>query len=121
MSERHGWCGGKVGGGNVRRRLIRLLSGSGILATAVLLGACPNAGEDRVLSIPGTTFIAGVVYLDADGNRAPGGPDVGLSGVRVRLLVAGTRDTAARALSDQTGVFVFGALPVGKYTVVVPG
>ncbi len=88
---------------------------------AVATMACPNAGESRVLSIPGTGLVGGVVYLDADGNRQAGGPDNGLANVRVRLVVAGTRDTVARANSDANGTFVLGSVPVGRYTVVVPG
>jgi hypothetical protein len=88
------------------------------LLVAVLGAAC-SAGE-RIVSIPGQGFVAGLVYLDRDGNREPGGPDVALQGVGVRLVVAGTRDTVARATSDANGGFVFGVVPVGRYTVVVP-
>jgi hypothetical protein len=74
-----------------------------------------------VLSIPGTGLVGGVVYLDVDGNRQAGGPDNGLQNVRVRLVVAGTGDTVARATSDANGTFVLGSVPVGRYTVVLPG
>jgi hypothetical protein len=82
---------------------------------------CPNAGDNRVLSIPGSGVVGGVVYLDVDGNRQVGGPDNGLQNVRVRLLVAGTRDTVAQATSDANGGFVLGRVAVGRYTVVLPG
>lgn len=103
-------------------RLLRLgaILGS-VLGGAVLAAACPNAGESRVLSVPGTGFVAGVVYLDVDGNRQPGFTDNGLQNVRVRLVVAGTRDTVARTASDASGGFVLGNVPAGSYTVVVPG
>ena len=107
------------------RRFGRVLRFSIALGTvaggAAATAACPNAGESRVLSIPGTGLVGGVVYLDADGNRQAGGPDNGLPNVRVRLVVAGTRDTVARANSDANGTFVLGSVPVGRYTVVVPG
>jgi hypothetical protein len=60
------------------------------------------------------------VYLDLDGDREAGGPDQALAGVGVRLVVAGTLDTLGRATSDANGGFVFGAVPVGQYTIVVP-
>jgi hypothetical protein len=94
-----------------------------IRLTAVLLalaGAGCAAG-DRIVSIPGQGYVAGLVYLDRDGNRLPGGPDAALQGVGVRLVIAGTLDTLVRATSDANGSFVFGAVPVGRYTVVVPG
>jgi hypothetical protein len=104
--------------GRVLRFSVALVAvAGGAAATA----ACPNAGESRVLSIPGTGLVGGVVYLDVDGNRQAGGPDNGLQNVRVRLVVAGTGDTVARATSDANGTFVLGSVPVGRYTVVLPG
>jgi len=91
-----------------------------LLPLLPLVGACGGAGPDHLVTIPGTGFVGGFVYLDADGSRSPGGPDVALPGVGVRLVVAGTIDTVSRATSDANGGFVFGALPVGRYTVVVP-
>ena len=85
---------------------------------SLLLSAC--AAGDRIVSVPGQGFLGGLVYLDRDGNREPGGPDQALQGVGVGLVVAGTLDTVARATSDANGGFVFGAVPVGRYTVVVP-
>jgi hypothetical protein len=85
----------------------------------LFVAAACSTGE-RLVSIPGQGFVGGLVYLDRDGNREPGGPDQALQGVGVRLVVAGTLDTVARATSDANGGFVFGAVPVGRYTVVVP-
>ena len=84
----------------------------------LVLAAC-STGE-RLVTIPGQGFVAGLVYLDLDGNREAGGPDQALGGVGVRLVVAGTLDTAGRATSDANGGFVFGAVAVGRYTIVVP-
>jgi hypothetical protein len=92
-----------------------------VLAVAVLGTACSNAGESRILAITGTGFVGGVAYLDVDGDREPGGPDEGLQNVRVRLIVTGTRDTVAVANSDANGAFALGNIPVGRYTVIVPG
>jgi hypothetical protein len=90
----------------------------GLPLLPLLLSSC--AEGTRIVSIPGQGFVAGLVYLDLDGDREPGGPDQALPGVGVRLVVAGTLDTLARATSDANGGFVFGAVPVGQYTVVVP-
>lgn len=103
-----------TGGGRLRRAAWTALAG-------LALVACGNAGEDRVLAILGTGLVGGVVYLDLDGDRTPGSADVALPDVRVQLLVSGTRDTVATAFSGADGVFAFGLVPVGQYTVVVPG
>jgi hypothetical protein len=97
-------------------RLRRYLTASLVLAAAS--AACSSG--DRVVTIPGQGLVAGFVYLDLDGNGVPGGPDQALPGVGVRLLVAGTLDTLARATSDANGGFTFSAVPVGRYTIVVP-
>jgi hypothetical protein len=104
---------------DVLRRRFRLGSAAAALMAGLALGGCGNAGEDRVLSIPGNALVGGLVYLDQDGDRQPGDADAPLAGVRVRLLVTGTRDTAATAASGADGVFAFGRVPVGRYTVVV--
>jgi hypothetical protein len=104
-----------------RERVMWLIGALALLLVgSVSVTACSNAGENRVLAVSGAGFVGGVVYLDVDGNRQPGGPDNGLPNVRVRLIVAGTRDTVAQASSDANGTFVFGSVPVGRYTVVVP-
>jgi len=90
----------------------------GLALLLLLAGSCSSG--DHIVTIPGQGFVAGLVYLDLDGNREPGGPDVALAGVGVRLVVAGTIDTLTSATSNSTGEFVFGAVPVGRYTIVVP-
>jgi len=102
-----------------RGRPVRAVTG--LVGLVAVLAGCGNAGEDRVLAVPGTGLVGGVVYLDRDGNRTPNSTDAALPGVRVRLLVGGTRDTIASATSGADGVFAFGRVPVGQYTVVVPG
>jgi hypothetical protein len=91
------------------------------LAVVVLIGlvvACD--GGTRVVTFGGAGVIFGSVYLDVDGSRTAASPDVPLQGVGVRLVVAGTLDTVARAATDGNGTFAFGPLPVGRYTIVVP-
>jgi hypothetical protein len=101
-------------------RGVRAALAATVLAASLM--GCPNAGEDLVQSITGTALVGGRVFLDGDGDRLPAsGADAPLSGVRVRLLVTGTRDTVARVNSAANGTFVFDAVPVGRYSVVVPG
>jgi hypothetical protein len=90
-------------------------------ALLLLLSAAACSSGEKLVTIPGQGYVAGLVYLDRDGNREPGGPDDALQGVGVRLVVSGTLDTLSRATSDANGAFVFGAVPVGRYTVAVPG
>jgi len=105
-------------GGEGRKGRARPLPLLSLLSLLSLLPSCSTG--DRIVTIPGQGFVAGLVYLDLDGNREAGGPDQALPGVGVRLVVAGTLDTLARATSDANGGFVFGTVPVGRYTVVVP-
>jgi hypothetical protein len=65
-------------------------------------------------------MVAGIVYLDLDASRTPGPADQPLAGVQLRLLVSGTGDTAASAVSEPDGAFTFGLVPAGRYTVTVP-
>lgn len=89
-----------------------------LLPLLPLFVAC--AAGERLVTIPGQGYVAGLVYFDRDGDSVPGGPDEALQGVGVRLVIAETIDTLARATSDANGAFVFGAVPVGRYTIAVP-
>src|SRR5437660_375875 len=99
-------------------RALRLAAVVG--AVGVLL-SCSNAGQDRVLAIPGTGIVRGVTYFDRNGNFVPdfGGADTAFSGIRVQLLAQGTSDTVAKGVSDATGQFRFEGVPVGHYTLSV--
>lgn len=44
--------------------MLRLRRGVAIALGAVLLGSCSNAGQDRVLGVPGAGVITGLVYFD---------------------------------------------------------
>jgi hypothetical protein len=90
------------------------------LAAACLLSAAACSTGEELVTIPGEGYATGRVYLDMDGNRERGGPDQALPGVTVYLALTGTLDTLGRVTSDANGDFVFGSLPVGRYTVVVP-
>jgi hypothetical protein len=85
----------------------------------VALASACSTGE-RLVTLPGQGYVAGLVYLDRDGDREPGGPDVALPGVGVRLVIAGTLDTVGRVTSDANGAFAFGTVAIGRYTIVVP-
>jgi hypothetical protein len=97
-----------------------------MITSAVLLGfavsavGCGNAGEDQVLAITATGRIAGVVYFDDNGSGEPDGADRPLSGVALRVVLVGTRDTVARPVTQSDGGFTTLQLPVGRYTVGVP-
>ncbi len=71
-----------------------------------------------MLGITATGTVQGVVFFDANGNRALDLADVPQPDIGVRLVVDGTRDTLARVTSDAAGGFVV-SLPVGSYNVAV--
>ena len=86
---------------------------------AALTGGCDNAGEDRLLGIEATGVVAGVVYFDGNATRQLEDDEERLAGIRVGLVIAGTRDTLASATSDDEGVFTLSDVLVGNYRVVV--
>jgi len=108
----------RQGGSTGTRALLPLCPSAALLLLLLSAAAC-STGE-KLVTIPGQGFVAGLVYLDLDGDREAGGPDQALASLGVRLIVAGTFDTVGRATSDANGGFVFGAVPVGRYTIVVP-
>jgi hypothetical protein len=91
-----------------------------LVSLAVSTGACANSGEDELLAITATGRITGLLYFDDNGSGQPDGADRPLQGVALRVVVAGTRDTVARPVTDASGAFTTLQLPVGSYTVVVP-
>jgi len=90
------------------------------LGAAAALGACENAGQDRVLEIDANGTVLGVVFLDRDGNlELDQATDTIAAGVGVSLVPRGARQAVAATTSGQDGVFRFDAVPVGSYRVVV--
>ena len=85
----------------------------------LLLAACDNAGQDRVLGIDARGDVAGTLFLDRNTSRALDTGDSLLANVRVKLVVAGTRDTATSVTTDAAGVFRAPGVAVGRYQVVV--
>jgi hypothetical protein len=96
----------------------RLRNAAGATAI-VLLVACDNAGQDRVLGIEAEGQVTGTLFLDRNTSRTFDAPDSLLANVRVKLVVAGTRDTAASVTTNSAGVFRASGLAVGRYQVVV--
>lgn len=88
--------------------------------TVALLAGCEAGSTDRVLSVDATGTVVGVVYVDRDGNLQPDPTvDGAAPGVRVSLVVRGTREAAATTTSDAAGAYAFPTVPVGNYRVVV--
>jgi hypothetical protein len=90
------------------------------VAVGVMLTACKNAGEDRVLGIPATGLVAGLVFFDQNGNGAfDAASENPLADVALQLLAEGSREEVAVDTSQVDGAFVFGPVPVGSYVVDV--
>jgi len=82
--------------------------------------ACSNAGADRVLAIQSAGVVKASVFFDRNGNRTlDAGVDTTLTGVGVRLIFQGAKDTVARGVSDNGGAIRFTGVPVGSYVVDV--
>ncbi len=89
------------------------------LVLLLSVAACDNAGEGRVLAVEASGAAWAWVFFDQDGGQVFTQNDTPMSGVGVRLVAKGTRDTVARVVTGQQGRSEFPALPVGTYLVVV--
>lgn len=84
-------------------------------ALAALLTACDSLPTEDRLALDAVGHVAGVVYLDRDGDGLYGRTaDLPAEGIRV-TLVRGARDTVAAATSDAEGRVVLPDVPVGSY------
>ncbi len=99
-------------------RRLCFLSVLAVLGGALATG-CFDTGADRVLEIEATGTVQGLVFFDANGTRELEETDPLLAAVGVRLLALGTRDTAARAATNASGIFSIARVPVGSYELVV--
>jgi len=90
-----------------------------LVLAGALAAACSNVGEDRVLAIQATGIVRVAVYFDRNGTRVLDAADTGLTGVGVRLILRGARDTVARGASLPDGSLRFAGIPVGRYVVDV--
>ena len=97
----------------------RFRRGVALSVAAASIVACANAGADRVLGIERTGVVIGIVYFDGNATRERDDADQGLAGVRVGLVVAGTRNTIAMSTSGDQGIFALFGVPLGNYHVAV--
>jgi uncharacterized repeat protein (TIGR01451 family) len=94
---------------------IRLFAVSSAVAAVGMVGACKDATTVDVLQIDATGAIAGVAFLDNNGNSARDAGDAALPHVPVVLTAAHGSQVIDQAETDTTGVFVFTDVPVGGY------
>lgn len=101
-------------------RFLRPVAAAAVIA--VIGSGCLDTSEDRILSVDGTGLVQGLVYFDANGNRALDASDPGLPGIGIRLLARGTPDTIARVATGTDGLFLLSRVAVGVYDLAVdPG
>ncbi|MGH7474861.1 MAG: hypothetical protein ACRELD_01090 [Longimicrobiales bacterium] len=91
---------------------------SSLLIAAGTAAACADS-EPGVLSLDATGSVAGVVYIDRDGNGELDSTDGPVEGVTVMLIPHARDVAAAHAASLETGVFTLGPVPVGRYDLAV--
>jgi hypothetical protein len=97
------------------RRTARLAA---LLALGALAG-CPNAGEDRLLSIGAAGIVRGFVVFDQNGNQLPDVQDSAFANFRMKLITVSARDSIAGDATDANGVFRMEPVPAGTYLVVI--
>jgi hypothetical protein len=91
---------------------------SALALIGVFLAACGNDGSN-VLNVRATGTVAGVAFIDRDGNALLDvNVDAPLAGLGLALLIPGARDTIARTATRADGVFQLPNVPVGRYVIV---
>ncbi len=97
-----------------------ILLRAALLGTAALSAvACGNAGDGLGIKLPGGPNLVAQVFYDRNFDNAPGVGDTAFAGIKIFLLVAGTRDTVDSAITDAAGAVSFTSPPVGPYTIAV--
>lgn len=89
------------------------------VATALLSAGCETDTTDPLV-LDAVGEVRGSAFVDVNGNLERDAADAGLSGLRIRLLVRGTRDSVVSSvLTGGDGDFRLLSVPVGVYDVVV--
>lgn len=83
-----------------------------LLAAAVFVAACSEGVVDPP-PIGGEGVVAGLVYLDIDGNEELSAADEPVEGATVLLTVPGSGAEVARDTTDASGEYLMEAVPVG--------
>lgn len=90
-----------------------------LVATAVAMAACGNAGADRTIGITATASVSGTVFLDANGSGAFDAGDLPAVGLRLAMVTPLRRDTLRIATTDLAGRFEVASVPVGTFELVL--
>ncbi len=88
-------------------------------ALAALAVACGNAGDGLGIKLPAGPNVVAQVFYDRNFDNGPSAGDTAFAGIKIYLLVAGTRDTVDSAITDVAGAVAFTSPPVGPYTIAV--
>lgn len=84
------------------------------------LGGC-GAGDEHVFDLDGTGTLEGRAFLDVNRDGVPSSGEPSLAGLEVRLVIQGSQDTVASAVSDEEGTFLFQDVRAGTYAVAARG
>jgi len=93
---------------------------AGVLGAATALAvACGNAGDGLGIKLPTGPNVVAQVFYDRNFDNGPSPGDTAFAGIKIYLLVGGTRDTVDSATTDAAGAVSFASPPVGPYTIAV--
>lgn len=89
--------------------------------SGIVLTAAANASANNFAEIPSSSAIAGRVWLDANDNGSVDAGESGIAGVTIELTGTDANGPVSRtATTDATGMFSFGTLAPGVYTLREP-
>lgn len=94
------------------------LSSAILLAALLILPACSDVTDVRLLEIESEGVIGGRVFVDLDGSGGPSAPDEPFEGAEV-VIVTPSAGVAQRARTDSAGFFIFSEVPVGTYSLTL--
>lgn len=96
---------------------VRLREPAAAALLVALAASCENATNVELLEIPATGVVAGVAYLDSNGNGALDASDQILEDVVVELS-AGAQIIAS-STTDTAGIYIIDEVPLGRYGISV--